>query len=107
MTTATHVYLSTACLHGEHGYCGCQVTGDGKPKKPAECKFCDARCICECHQAGCRLGRRCGVSVPKQRRPGQTGLAYSNRRHGGGCPLILFVALASLIVAGVVWRWVA
>lgn len=51
-----HIYLSTACLHKLHAYCQAQyghaedTTFNYKwPKKPAECKFCDAPCVCECH----------------------------------------------------------
>jgi hypothetical protein len=59
-----HDYLSTACLHGHHGYCAAPtVTRDGEwatvgpsysslrddPKIPARCKFCDANCRCACH----------------------------------------------------------
>ncbi len=44
----THEYLSTGCLHGEHGYCKGE-TGAVGAKRPAECKFCGARCICDCH----------------------------------------------------------
>lgn len=47
--TGAHVYLSTGCLHGKHGYC--QSTGEGR-KVPAECKFCAAPCICPCHEIG-------------------------------------------------------
>ncbi|MFD7868029.1 hypothetical protein [Streptomyces sp. NPDC059783] len=43
-----HVYLSTGCLHGQHGYCQ-SMTGQQGRKRPAECKFCQARCICPCH----------------------------------------------------------
>lgn len=43
-----HRYLSTGCLHGEHGYCAAMVGAQGE-KRPATCKFCDARCICDCH----------------------------------------------------------
>jgi len=32
-----HVYVSTACLHEEHGRCR------------RTCKFCAAPCQCECH----------------------------------------------------------
>ena len=41
-------YLSTACFHGEHGYCKTKYGMNGL-KKPATCKFCEARCQCECH----------------------------------------------------------
>lgn len=59
-----HVYISTACQHGRHGYCNAPtVTREGEwaiagpsycsepgeDKKPAECKFCEAKCICRCH----------------------------------------------------------
>jgi hypothetical protein len=47
----THRYLSTACLHDEHG--DCQVTAvrwDGTEKKAAACKYCQAPCICDCHK---------------------------------------------------------
>jgi len=47
----THRYLSTGCLHGDHGYCQGN-TGKAGAKKPAVCKFCDAGCICPCHRAG-------------------------------------------------------
>lgn len=47
--THPHIYLSTGCLHGEHDYCRAGIRGDGGPKRPARCKFCDARCICVCH----------------------------------------------------------
>lgn len=43
-----HRYLSTGCLHGEHDYCKGE-TGAVGAKQPAECKFCEAPCICGCH----------------------------------------------------------
>jgi hypothetical protein len=43
-----HEYLSTGCLHGEHGYCQGD-TGAAGAKIPAVCKFCQAPCICVCH----------------------------------------------------------
>jgi hypothetical protein len=46
-----HVYLSTSCLHGEHGYCA-SMTGMQGAKRPATCKFCGAKCQCRCHTAG-------------------------------------------------------
>ncbi|WP_372344664.1 hypothetical protein [Streptomyces sp. KL116D] len=47
---AGHIYLSTSCLHGEHGYCA-GGTGQAGAKTPAQCKFCAAPCICPCHAA--------------------------------------------------------
>src|SRR5690606_30859497 len=44
-----HRYLSTGCLHGEHGYCQAK-TGQSGTKKPAVCKWCDASCRCGCHR---------------------------------------------------------
>jgi hypothetical protein len=44
-----HRYLSTGCLHGEHGYCQAN-TGSNGQKSPAQCKFCAAPCQCGCHQ---------------------------------------------------------
>jgi hypothetical protein len=44
----THVYLSTGCLHGQHGYCQGK-TGKSGAKQPARCKFCKAACTCTCH----------------------------------------------------------
>jgi hypothetical protein len=44
----THVYLSTGCLHGQHGYCQGK-TGLAGAKTPARCKFCKAPCTCRCH----------------------------------------------------------
>lgn len=43
-----HTYLSTACWHERHDYCNSMVGYQGE-KRPAQCKFCSARCICECH----------------------------------------------------------
>lgn len=52
LTTATghHFYLSTGCLHGDHGYCSAP-TGKVGTKHPAECKKCAAGCRCRCHRA--------------------------------------------------------
>ncbi|MGW4493806.1 hypothetical protein [Streptomyces sp. NPDC004376] len=47
--TASHTYLSTACLHGEHGYCQSN-TGRSGAKVPASCKWCQAACTCSCHR---------------------------------------------------------
>jgi hypothetical protein len=44
-----HRYLSTGCLHGEHGYCQAN-TGSNGTKIPATCKFCATPCTCPCHQ---------------------------------------------------------
>jgi hypothetical protein len=47
-----HQYLSTACLHGEHGYCQAATGSNGTTqwdKAPASCKFCGAPCTCPCH----------------------------------------------------------
>lgn len=57
-----HHYLSTGCLHARedtslgaeerrklHAYCQGR-TGHCGTKKPAECKFCSAPCVCACHQ---------------------------------------------------------
>lgn len=48
-----HMYLSTGCLHGDHSYCR-QNTGKSGRKRPAACKFCQAPCICLCHQEPAR-----------------------------------------------------
>jgi len=49
-TQATsHRYLSTGCLHGQHGYCQAH-TGLSGTKTPAQCKFCQAPCTCPCHK---------------------------------------------------------
>ena len=44
-----HVYLSTSCLHNDHAYCQ-SMTGLNGAKRPGECKKCQAKCICGCHQ---------------------------------------------------------
>jgi hypothetical protein len=44
-----HIYLSTGCLHGNHDYCQAS-TGAVGGKRPAECKFDRAGCICRCHR---------------------------------------------------------
>lgn len=52
-TTSPHIYLSTGCLHGQHDYCAAGLARlDGTVKKPSQCKFCAAACICECHSEG-------------------------------------------------------
>lgn len=69
--TVEHVYLSTACLHGEHGYCQA-VTGRCGSKTPAVCKFCSAPCVCRCHapESGRERSPTCpncpGPTVPHQ-----------------------------------------
>lgn len=44
-----HVYLSTGCLHEDHAYCQ-GMTGLAGKKRPGECKFCGAKCVCGCHR---------------------------------------------------------
>ena len=44
-----HQYLSTGCLHSHHDYC-CNKHGQAGEKKPAECKWCEAGCLCPCHR---------------------------------------------------------
>lgn len=44
-----HYYLSTACFHGLHSYCEA-MTGMQGIKRPAQCKFCPAGCVCQCHR---------------------------------------------------------
>lgn len=46
--TGRHFYLSTGCLHGDHGYCQAPA-GKVGAKQPARCKTCPARCRCRCH----------------------------------------------------------
>ena len=43
MTKGSHMYLSTACLHGEHS--ACRIS----------CKFCASPCICSCHDGDPRF----------------------------------------------------
>jgi len=57
-----HVYLSTACWHGQreksplravklHMECGVDATRwDGSHKIAATCKWCPSPCVCPCHQ---------------------------------------------------------
>lgn len=45
----SHIYLSTACYHREHGYCQAEQRPDGTPKVPGTCKFCGNPCTCYCH----------------------------------------------------------
>lgn len=71
-----HEYLSTACLHGEHGYCQ-SSTGLAGAKRPARCKWCDVRCICSCHS---------GPAQADQEQPepsGSAGLTAPAEREGG------------------------
>lgn len=47
-----HEYLATSCLHELHEYCAGDVTETGAPKRPSQCKFCAAPCVCACHDGG-------------------------------------------------------
>ncbi|HEX5568074.1 MAG TPA: hypothetical protein VFY14_14300, partial [Streptomyces sp.] len=66
-----HVYLSTGCFHGEHGYCQGK-DGMAGPKQPASCKFCKAPCVCGCHQgepaasAPADNAHQCGARLHKR-----------------------------------------
>lgn len=53
-----HVYLSTACLHGQHEHCRSAVAADGGRKKPGTCKFCGAVCVCPVCDHGAESGPR-------------------------------------------------
>lgn len=44
-----HIYFSTSCFHGDHNYCK-RETGLLGNKIPGVCKFCQAPCVCRCHQ---------------------------------------------------------
>jgi hypothetical protein len=44
-----HEYLSTACYHLDHDYCNA-MTGYSGRKRPGQCKFCEAKCTCQCHR---------------------------------------------------------
>lgn len=51
---AGHRYLSTSCHHSDHEYCQNDKGNNGAVswhKMPGECKFCSARCVCDCHNA--------------------------------------------------------
>lgn len=47
--TEPHEYLSTGCFHGQHLYCNSMHGVQGR-KRPASCKFCNAQCVCPCHE---------------------------------------------------------
>jgi hypothetical protein len=49
MTKPKHIYWSTGCQHNVHEHCKNDHTISGLPKKPHTCKFCDAECLCVCH----------------------------------------------------------
>lgn len=51
LVTGRHVYLSTGCIAGRHDYCASMRGAQGE-KRPAQSKFSEARCICECHRGG-------------------------------------------------------
>ncbi len=46
-----HRYWSTHCRHGRHDDCDATTIGGplGAPRKPAQCKTCEAPCRCRCH----------------------------------------------------------
>lgn len=60
---AGHLYLSTGCFHGQHGYCQSN-TGQNGGKLPAQCKFCQAPCLCRCHQGD----KEAGIAEPTVQR---------------------------------------
>jgi hypothetical protein len=47
-------------MHDQHEYCsamsGRNLAGETWSKKPAQCKFCDAVCVCHCHTHGETVG---------------------------------------------------
>jgi hypothetical protein len=46
----THRYWSTHCRHGRHDACSATELAPGMPRKPAQCKTCQAPCVCPCHE---------------------------------------------------------
>lgn len=48
LVTGRHHYLSTSCLHGDHGHCSGE-TGTAGAKTPRRCKFCPAPCSGRAH----------------------------------------------------------
>lgn len=66
--TDEHIYLSTACLHHDHGYCGSSdgydVQGEPFEKRPAQCKWCASPCICDCHVDSAALAARTPQPTP-------------------------------------------
>jgi DNA-binding MarR family transcriptional regulator len=70
-----HVYLSTGCLHDDHAYCQ-GTTGLSGAKRPAECKQCGAKCICECHQ---------GDEARKNEKPLSCGLCWTENGQSFHC----------------------
>lgn len=75
-----HVYLSTACLHGQHDYCNA-CTGVAGTKVPGTCKFCGAPCRCRhpgCHELGDDYARHAAEAAqrpvePSEASPGPPG----------------------------------
>lgn len=61
----SHVYLSTGCLHNNHGHCVNDHTVSGIPKKPHTCKFCAAECLCPCHR-GIDVSAMTGTEIREQ-----------------------------------------
>lgn len=49
MTKEEHEYFSTACWHESHDDCRSTTAADGNPKERGTCKFCGAKCVCDCH----------------------------------------------------------
>jgi len=45
----THYYWSTHCRHDNHEACDATELAPGVPRKPAQCKGCQAPCVCTCH----------------------------------------------------------
>ncbi|MCX4751756.1 hypothetical protein OG455_41665 [Kitasatospora sp. NBC_01287] len=87
-----HDYLSTGCLHGDmllpdgrtgHDYCQSDMGAAGA-KKPAQCKFCQAPCSCECHEEPL-LGdaRRLAQQARRQLGPVQMVAARLRALHEG------------------------
>lgn len=52
LSDGTHLYWSTHCRHERHSKCAETELAPGVPRKPSQCKTCEAPCICECHKDG-------------------------------------------------------
>lgn len=102
----THTYTSTACQHGLHTRCGTLQHDAGDLGAP-HCKFCDAKCNCQCHTSprstlshAAKILRRCVVEFEKENGGAQWECEIDNALGGSmGHLAAVFSPLAGIALA--------
>lgn len=98
-----HIYLSTGCLHGQHGYCKA-MTGMQGAKRPARCKFCDAACQCPCHPSEETAGQPEVATQATDTPATITDLAYLREQYADAVQPLIMDVLPKPIAAARAWE---